>query len=114
MTGDMQLVVQEALDMILSDFFWAIFFFVSSVPKTSVCVISSFAGAEMITFLAPPLMCPDAVSLFVKKPVHSRTTSTLSFAHGSFAGSLWAYTGNNFASTMRLLFSIEIFFWYMT
>ena len=34
------------------------------------------AGAEMITFFAPPLRWAEAFSLAVKSPVHSSTTST--------------------------------------
>ena len=43
-------------------------------------------GAEMTTFFAPALMCFSALSLLVKKPVHSRTTSTPSSPHGSSSG----------------------------
>ena len=46
--------------------------------------------AEMITFLAPPLMCSFAVSIVVKIPVHSATTSTSTSFHFKSAGFLSA------------------------
>eukprot|EP00414_Alexandrium_minutum_P010650 CAMPEP_0113996056 /NCGR_PEP_ID=MMETSP0328-20130328/11551_1 /TAXON_ID=39455 /ORGANISM="Alexandrium minutum" /LENGTH=40 /assembly_acc=CAM_ASM_000350 len=33
----------------------------------------SFGGAEMMTFLQPPLMCNSAFSFAVKTPVDSQT-----------------------------------------
>ena len=45
------------------------------------------AGAEMITFLAPAVMCLPAVSGLRKKPVLSSTTSTFSSFQGRLAGS---------------------------
>ena len=36
---------------------------------------ASAEGAEMITFLAPPAKCTDAVSVVVKIPVASTTNS---------------------------------------
>ena len=45
-------------------------------------------GAEMITRFAPAAMCAEAFALLVKRPVHSRTTSTPSSFHGSCDGSL--------------------------
>ena len=54
-------------------------------------VMSSFlAGAEMITFLAPPSRWALALVASVKKPVDSMTTSTPRSPHGSCAGSLSA------------------------
>jgi len=57
-------------------------------------VMSSFlAGAEMITFLAPPLvMCTLAFSPSVKKPVDSTTRSTPSSFQGRLPGSRSAST----------------------
>jgi len=49
---------------------------------------SFFAGAEMITFLAPPLStCTRALVASVNNPVDSITTSAPTSLHGSFAGS---------------------------
>ena len=51
-------------------------------------VKSSFlAGAEMMTFFAPPSMCALALSASVKKPVDSMTTSAPRSFQGSAAGS---------------------------
>ncbi len=49
---------------------------------------SPVAGAEMTTRLAPAFRWASAFSLSVKKPVHSRTTSTLMFFPGNFGGVL--------------------------
>src|SRR6266545_1807973 len=53
---------------------------------------SCFAGAEMITFLAPPLRWSAAWSRSVNRPVDSSTTSTPRSFHGSLAGSFSART----------------------
>ena len=53
---------------------------------------TSFAGAEIITFFAPALICFPADVLSKKKPVHSKTTSAPIFPHGNLAGSLSAKT----------------------
>merc|ERR1719149_397447 len=42
-------------------------------PTTSVGVSASLAGAEMITFLAPPLTWARQPSVVVKAPVDSQT-----------------------------------------
>merc|ERR1719353_2452399 len=42
-------------------------------PKTRVGVSASLAGAEMMTFLAPPSMCFMQPSVEVKAPVDSQT-----------------------------------------
>src|SRR6478672_383579 len=56
-------------------------------------VMSSFlAGAEMMTFLAPPWRCSAAWSRSVNRPVDSSTTSTPSSFQGSLAGSFSAST----------------------
>src|SRR5262245_27190586 len=47
---------------------------------------SPLAGAEMITFLAPAVRWPFALSASVNRPVHSRTYSTPSCFHGRAAG----------------------------
>ena len=48
---------------------------------------SSLAGAEIITFFAPELMCFPASAALVKCPVDSITISALRAAHGKLAGS---------------------------
>ncbi|CAB4792000.1 unannotated protein [freshwater metagenome] len=48
---------------------------------------SSVAGAEIITFFAPAVICFLASAAFVKWPVDSRTTSAPTAAQGSSAGS---------------------------
>ena len=53
----------------------------------TIVMSSSVAGAEMITFLAPAVMCFCASAAFVKIPVDSTTTSALTDAQGRFAGS---------------------------
>ena len=59
---------------------------------------SPLAGAEIITFLAPPLsMCARALAASVNRPVDSTTTSTPRSRHGSFPGSRSASTLYAFA-----------------
>src|SRR3990172_8416405 len=73
-------------------------------------VISSFfAGAEIITFFAPAVICPTAFSLSVKRPVHSSTTSILKSFHGSCAGSFTAVILISFPFT-----TIELSFAFMS
>ena len=52
----------------------------------TIVLISPFAGADIITFLAPAFKWRDAFSLSVKCPVHSSTTSTAKLAHGNSSG----------------------------
>jgi len=47
---------------------------------------ASVDGAEMITFLAPPLRCKDAFSMVVKIPVDSQTYSAPRSPHGMLSG----------------------------
>merc|ERR1719313_3151856 len=56
-------------------------------PTTMVGVSASFAGAEMITFLAPPSMCFKQPSVVVKAPVDSQTYSTPASFQGISVGS---------------------------
>jgi len=67
-------------------------------------VMSSFlAGAEMITFLAPPFsIWTLAFSASVKKPVDSTTRSTPRSAQGRLPGSRSARTLMRWPSTTRL------------
>ena len=48
---------------------------------------SSLAGAEMITFFAPPAMCAFAAGPVTKRPVDSITMSTPRSPQGRLAGS---------------------------
>ncbi len=77
-TGARQFVVQDAFETILcfalSSCWWL-------TPKATV-MSGPFAGAEMRTLCAPALRCPSAFSRSVKRPVHSRTRSTLFAAWG--------------------------------
>merc|ERR1719253_2281099 len=56
-------------------------------PTTRVGVSASLAGAEMMTFLAPPSMCFMQPSVEVKAPVDSQTYSTPVLFHGISVGS---------------------------
>merc|ERR1711966_226224 len=56
-------------------------------PTTRVGVSASLAGAEMMTFLAPPSMCFMQPSVEVKAPVDSQTYSTPVDFHGISVGS---------------------------
>ena len=80
--GAKQLVVQEALEITVSDDFNTLWL----TPNTTVASTSLPPGAEMMTFLAPPFICAEAFSLVVKKPVHSNTTSTPNSPQGMSAG----------------------------
>merc|ERR1712127_900423 len=59
----------------------------SLTPTTRVGVSASLAGAEMITFLAPPSMCFMQSGVVVKAPVDSQTYSTPVSFHGISVGS---------------------------
>merc|ERR1719164_251162 len=56
-------------------------------PTTRVGVSASLAGAEMMTFLAPPSMCFMQPSVVVNAPVDSQTYSTPVVAYGISVGS---------------------------
>merc|ERR1719327_945245 len=56
-------------------------------PTTRVGVSASLAGAEMITFLAPPSTCFMQPSVVVNAPVDSQTYSTPVLLHGISVGS---------------------------
>ncbi len=76
--GATQLVVQEALEMIA----WFAGSYLSSLTPITMVMSSSLAGAEMITFLAPPAMCALAAGPVTKRPVDSITMSTPEVAPG--------------------------------
>src|SRR5690606_26146984 len=82
--GARQLVVQDALETILSDAFTSLWF----TPMTNMGALLD--GAEITTFLAPPSIWDCAVSKVVKIPVHSATTSAPTSSHFKFFGSLSA------------------------
>ena len=81
-TGARQLVVQLALEMMC----FAASYFLSLTPMTNIGV-SSFDGADRITFLAPASRCFCAVTLSRNRPVDSITTSAFTSFHFSAAGS---------------------------
>src|SRR5690606_4134698 len=79
--GARQLVVHDAFEMIA----WPAYV-LSFTPYTNIGV-SSFDGADRITFFAPASMCFCAVSLVRNRPVDSITTSTPTSSHFRLAGS---------------------------
>ncbi len=81
--GATQLVVQEALEMMLC----ASASYLSSLTPITIVMSSSLAGAEMMTFFAPPAMCALAAGPVVNRPVDSMTMSTPRSPQGRFAGS---------------------------
>src|SRR6266478_1145986 len=72
-SGARQLVVHEPFEITVSEAFSVL----SLTPMTTVRSTSFSPGAERTTFFAPAARCAEAFSLLVKRPVHSRTTSTL-------------------------------------
>ena len=60
------------------------------MPTQKVASTAPFAGALMITRLAPASRCPWHFSLLRKTPVHSSTISAPSSPHFSFEGSFSA------------------------
>ena len=97
-TGANPFVVQEALETT-----WCLAgsYLPSLTPRTM--VMSSFlAGAEMITFLAPPAVTwPRDFVASVKSPVDSITRSTPSSFHLIFSSSRSAVTVTRLPSTTR-------------
>merc|ERR1719231_1077835 len=82
--GARPLVVHEAHETTFID---AVSYSSSFTPTTSVGVSASLAGAEMITFFAPPSTCFMQPSVVVKAPVDSQTYSTPTSFHGISVGS---------------------------
>src|SRR2546428_1837930 len=64
----------------------------SWLTPITIVMSSPLAGAEITTFLAPAVRCLDALSLSVKRPVLSSTSSTPRSFQGSFSGSFMADT----------------------
>ena len=87
-TGARQLVVQEALEMMLC---LAASYLSSLTPRTTV-MSSLVAGAEMMTFLTVVPRWALAFSASVKKPVDSTTIWAPTEAQSSLAGSRSAKT----------------------
>merc|ERR1719393_251018 len=83
-SGARPFVVHEAHETtaIVSESYSSVF-----TPTTMVGVSASLAGAEMMTFLAPPSMCAMQPSVVVNAPVDSHTYSTLVEVHGISVGS---------------------------
>ena len=97
-TGASPLVVQEAFETT-----WCLAgsYLPSLTPRTIV-MSSFFAGAEMMTFLAPPdVTWPRALVASVKSPVDSITRSTPMSAHLIFSRSRSAVTVTRLPSTSR-------------
>ena len=66
--------------------------YLSLLTPITIVMSSPLAGALMMTFFAPPLMCARALSASVKRPVDSSTRSTPRSFHGRLAGSFSANT----------------------
>merc|ERR1719214_20453 len=82
-SGARPLVVHEAQETT----FISVLYSSVLTPTTMVGVSASFAGAEMITFFAPPSTCFKQPSVVVKAPVDSQTYSTPALVHGISVGS---------------------------
>merc|ERR1719379_1357085 len=81
--GARPLVVHEAQETT----FISVLYSSVLTPTTIVGVSASLAGAEMITFFAPPSTCFRQPSVVVKAPVDSQTYSTPALLHGISVGS---------------------------
>src|SRR3989339_1332270 len=81
-TGVMQLVVQEAQEIMRSSAEGMV------TPWTMQQTCSPLGGADSIAYLAPAARCLLRPSAWVNSPVHSRTISTPRSFQGSWAGSL--------------------------
>eukprot|EP00817_Percolomonadidae_sp_ATCC50343_P004111 CAMPEP_0117427696 /NCGR_PEP_ID=MMETSP0758-20121206/7513_1 /TAXON_ID=63605 /ORGANISM="Percolomonas cosmopolitus, Strain AE-1 (ATCC 50343)" /LENGTH=223 /DNA_ID=CAMNT_0005213529 /DNA_START=173 /DNA_END=841 /DNA_ORIENTATION=- len=84
-SGAKQLVVHDALDTTFSPLYPSLFTPIQNIG-------ASGDGAEMITFFAPPSKCLAAASCLINTPVHSNTTSTSCFPHGTWSGFAFLYT----------------------
>ena len=103
--GARQLVVQEAQLMMVSDPSR-----ISWLVLNTMVLRSPVAGAEITTFLAPAVRWAAALSLSVKNPVHSNTTSTSWLPQGICAGSFWAYILTSWPFTVMEL-SVKVTCW---
>ena len=82
--GAKQLVVQEAAEMTVLAGSYSSWF----TPKTKVGVTSSFAGAVIMIFLAPPFMWAEEAAVVLNAPVDSMIYSAPQELHSILAGSL--------------------------
>merc|ERR1719231_1380689 len=83
-SGARPLVVHDAQETTAID---SVSYSSSFTPTTRVGVSGSLAGAEMMTFLAPPSMCFMQPGVVVNAPVDSQTYSTPVSFHGISVGS---------------------------
>mmetsp|Transcript_12076 Transcript_12076/g.17487 ORF Transcript_12076/g.17487 Transcript_12076/m.17487 type:complete len:218 (-) Transcript_12076:217-870(-) len=100
--GARQLVVQDALERTVTSFVYSFSF----TPHTNMG--ASAEGAEITTFLAPPVKCAEAFSLVVKTPVDSTTYSAPHSPHGISCGSLLSNTAMECPATTSLPPSVTI------
>merc|ERR1719353_2464052 len=96
-SGARQLVVHEAFERMLMSLVYLVWL----TPITNIG--ASAEGAEMITFFAPPFRCIDALSITVKMPVDSHTTSAPVSPHGTSSGLRMAKNLMGQPSTMSVL-----------
>src|SRR6478735_2406025 len=85
--GARQLVVQDAQLITVSLPSRMLWFTLNTIVFRS-----PVAGAEITTRFAPAVRCDSAFALSVKKPVHSKTTSTSCCPQGISAGFFCRYT----------------------
>merc|ERR1719454_2117388 len=97
--GARPLVVHDAHDTTAMDESYSS----SLTPTTRVGVSASLAGAEKMTFLAPPSMCFMQSGVVVKAPVDSQTYSTPVDDHGISVGSRVAESEIGRPFTRRLV-----------
>jgi hypothetical protein len=97
--GPRQLVVHDALEMTVC----AAGSYCSWLTPMTMVTSSFLAGAEMMTFFAPPSMCALALVASVKKPVDSTTTSAPTSPQGRFTGSFSAKARNDRSPTVMSL-----------
>merc|ERR1719198_1087095 len=95
-SGARQLVVHEAFDSTVTSLVYLVWL----TPMTNIG--ASADGAEMITFLAPPLRCALALSMVVKMPVDSHTMSAPDAPHGTSSGLRTAKNLIALPSTIRV------------
>ena len=94
--GARQFVVHDAFEITV----WAVGSYCSWFTPMTMVMSSLVAGAEMMTFLAPPSMCARALVASVKKPVDSMTTSAPTSAHFRLAGSRSANAAISWSPTV--------------
>merc|ERR1719388_205210 len=97
--GARPLVVHEAQETTFIEVLYSSWL----TPTTRVGVSASLAGAEMMTFLAPPSTCFMQPSVVVKAPVDSQTYSTPASFHGISVGSRVADSVTSRPSILRPL-----------